>query len=83
MLFEGISFGINKDQKIAFVAKNGTGKTSILNIIAGLDTSDTGQVSCRKGLQVAYLSQEDTLDDNSTIEQAVFSSWQIRLFNKN
>ncbi len=74
VLFEGISFGINKDQKIAFVAKNGTGKTSILNIIAGLDTSDTGQVSCRKGLQVAYLSQEDTLDDNSTIEQAVFSS---------
>ena len=35
ILFEDISFGINKDQKVAFVAKNGSGKTSILNIIAG------------------------------------------------
>ena len=35
VLFEDISFGINKDQKVAFVAKNGSGKTSILNIIAG------------------------------------------------
>ncbi len=74
VLFQNISFGINKDQKIAFVAKNGTGKTSILNIVAGLDSSDTGQISSRKGLQLAYLSQEDKLDDNSTIEEAIFSS---------
>jgi ATP-binding cassette subfamily F protein uup len=74
VLFQDISFGINKDQKIAFVAKNGTGKTSILNIVAGLDTSDSGQVSSRKGLQLAYLSQEDKLEDNLTIEEAVFSS---------
>ena len=40
VLFEKLSFGINKNQKIAFVAKNGSGKTSILNIIAGIDTSD-------------------------------------------
>ena len=50
VLFNDISFGINKDQKIAFVAKNGSGKTSILNIIAGLDTSDTGQIISRKGI---------------------------------
>ncbi|SDX64190.1 ATP-binding cassette, subfamily F, uup [Lutibacter oricola] len=73
-LFSGISFGINKDQKIAFIAKNGTGKTSMLNIIAGLDSTDTGQVICRKDLKIAYLSQEDKLDENSTIEEAIFNS---------
>ncbi|MCK5815510.1 MAG: ABC-F family ATP-binding cassette domain-containing protein [Flavobacteriaceae bacterium] len=74
VLFEDISFGINKEQKIAFVAKNGTGKTSILNIIAGIDASDTGQISKRKGLQVAYLSQQDQLNENHTIEKAIFES---------
>ncbi len=74
VLFQDISFGINKDQKIAFVAKNGTGKTSILNIISGLDTSDSGQISSRKGLQIAYLSQEDKLNDTLTIEESVFNS---------
>jgi ATP-binding cassette subfamily F protein uup len=45
-LFSNISFGINKDQKIAFIAKNGAGKTSMLNIIAGVSSPDTGQVIC-------------------------------------
>ena len=73
-LFENISFGINKDQKIAFIAKNGTGKTSMLNIIAGLDSSDTGQVISRKGLKIEYLSQEDNLNDALTVEQTIFDS---------
>ena len=73
-LFSNISFGINKDQKIAFIAKNGTGKTSMLNIIAGIDSPDTGQVISRKGLKIEYLSQEDTLDDNFTVEQTIFNS---------
>ena len=74
VLFENISFGINKDQKIAFVAKNGTGKTTILNIIAGVDTSDTGQIVFRKGLKIAYLSQRDSLDENLTVEETIFNS---------
>ena len=74
VLFDAISFGINKDQKIAFVAKNGTGKTSILNIITGNDSSDTGQVVSRKGLRIAYLSQTDELNGEQTIEEAIFSS---------
>lgn len=73
-LFSDISFGINKDQKIAFIAKNGTGKTTILNIIAGLDNSDTGQVISRKELKMAYLSQQETLDYNLTVEQTIFNS---------
>ncbi len=74
VLFEDISFGINKDQKIAFIAKNGTGKTSILNIIVGIDTPDRGQIVSRKGLHIAFLSQNDNLQNEQTIEEAIFSS---------
>lgn len=74
VLFENLSFGINKGQKVAFVAKNGTGKTSILNIITGRDNSDSGQVVTRKDIQVAYLAQDDILDSSLTIEEVIFAS---------
>tara|TARA_R110002167_G_scaffold36675_13_gene115776 strand:- start:130 stop:2010 length:1881 start_codon:yes stop_codon:yes gene_type:complete len=74
VLFEGLSFGINKDQKIALIAKNGTGKTSIMNIISGLDTPDTGQVNIRKGTRVSFLEQEPDLDPNLTVEETIFAS---------
>lgn len=74
VLFEDISFGINKDQKVAFVAKNGSGKTSILNIITGLDTPDSGQVVSRKGIQISYLAQNETLNPDLSIEETIFSS---------
>ena len=73
-MFEDISFGINKDQKVAFVAKNGSGKTSILNIIAGFDTPDTGQIVMRKEISMAYLSQNDVLNPNLTIEETIFAT---------
>lgn len=74
VLFEGISFGINAGQKIGFVAKNGTGKTSLLNIIAGIDAADTGIVTFRKGLRTSYLPQEPDLNPELTVEQAIFST---------
>jgi ATP-binding cassette subfamily F protein uup len=73
-LFSNISFGINKFQKIGFIAKNGTGKTSMLHIISGNDSPDNGQVITRKGLKIAYLAQVDNLDENLTIEQSIFDS---------
>lgn len=73
-LFEGVSFGINKDQKIAFVAKNGTGKSTILSIINGLDFPDTGQVVIRKGIRMEFLSQEPNLQDELTVEESIFAS---------
>ncbi|SDS02603.1 ABC-F family ATP-binding cassette domain-containing protein [Gramella sp. MAR_2010_147] len=73
-LFENISFGINKDQKVGFVAKNGTGKTSLLNILAGTDSPDEGQVIYRNDIRVAFLSQEPDLDPELTIEQSIFTS---------
>ncbi|WP_422860444.1 ABC-F family ATP-binding cassette domain-containing protein [Flagellimonas sp. S174] len=74
VLFSNLSFGINKGQKIALVAKNGSGKTSILNIISGKDVPETGQVTKRKGIQVAFLEQEPALDPNLTVEQSILSS---------
>ena len=73
-LFENISFGINKDQKIAFIAKNGSGKTCIMKIINGEDEPDTGNVVLRKGINMAFLSQDANLQDDLTIEESIFAS---------
>lgn len=74
VLFDNISFGINKDQKIAFIAKNGSGKTTIMSIINGLEEPDTGQVVLRKGIRMAFLSQDNNLQDELTIEESIFAS---------
>lgn len=73
-LFSNLSFGINKGQKIAFIAKNGSGKTSVLNILSGKDSSDTGQVNMRKGIRISFLEQEPDLNPNLTIEETIFAS---------
>ncbi|WP_316633677.1 ABC-F family ATP-binding cassette domain-containing protein [uncultured Flavobacterium sp.] len=73
-LFDNISFGINKDQKIAFIAKNGSGKTTIMSIINGLEEPDTGQVVLRKGIRMAFLSQDNNLQEELTIEESIFAS---------
>ncbi|TMU57163.1 ABC-F family ATP-binding cassette domain-containing protein [Flagellimonas algicola] len=74
VLFSNISFGINKDQKIALIAKNGSGKTSILNIMSGQDVSETGQVVSRKGIKISFLEQEPNLNPNLTIEETIFTT---------
>jgi ABC transport system ATP-binding/permease protein len=78
-LFENISFGINKDQKIAFIAKNGSGKTCIMKIINGEDEPDTGNVVLRKGINMAFLSQDANLQDELTIEESIFASDNVIL----
>lgn len=74
VLFDNVSFGINKDQKIAFIAKNGSGKTTIMNMITGSDEPDTGQIVLRKGINMAFLSQNNNLQDELTIEESIFAS---------
>ena len=74
ILFTDISFGINQGQKIGFVAKNGTGKTSLLNILSGADVPDTGEVVYRKNLKVSFLSQEPNLNPKLTIEETILAS---------
>ncbi len=73
-LFKDISFGINKDQKIAFIAKNGSGKTCIMKIINGEDEPDSGQVVMRKEIKMAFLSQVPQLQDELTVEESIFAS---------
>ena len=58
ILFQNISLGLAEGQKVALVAKNGMGKTTLLNIIAGKEDYDSGTISFRNGLRVAYLDQQ-------------------------
>jgi len=74
VLFRDLSFGINEGQKIGLVAKNGTGKTSMLDILAGAENPDSGQVIFRKGIKVAFLPQEPNLDPNLTVEETILDS---------
>lgn len=71
-LFEDITFHINQGDKIALIARNGQGKTSLLNILAGIDTQDTGTVWIHKDIQVVYLKQENDFNPDNTIEQQLF-----------
>ncbi len=73
-LFSNISFGINEGQKIALIAKNGTGKTSILNIITGRDTTESGKITNRKGLRISFLQQEPSLNPDLTIEETILDN---------
>lgn len=74
ILFKDLSFGINQGQKIALIAKNGTGKTSLLNILSQAELPDEGKVVYRKDIKVAFLPQEPNLDPKLTVEQVVFTS---------
>lgn len=74
VLFENLSFGINKDQKIGFIAKNGTGKTTLLKIIASQESADSGNIIFRKNLKIAYLSQNEILNENLSIEETILNS---------
>ena len=73
-LFEEISFGVGQGQKIALIAKNGTGKTTLLNIISGLESQDSGEISFRSGLKIAYLEQNPDLNQSNTVLNEVFNS---------
>ncbi|WP_438961874.1 ABC-F family ATP-binding cassette domain-containing protein [Nonlabens sp.] len=74
VLFENISLGINEGQKIGFVAKNGFGKTSLLDIIIGKEVPNSGSVNRRNDLRMAFLLQEPDLNPNSTIEEIILAS---------
>ncbi len=73
-LFNNITFGIEKGQKIALIAKNGTGKSTLLNIIAGIEDADSGQVVTRKGISISYLPQLDEVTDGYNVMDVIFES---------
>ncbi len=74
LLFEDITFGIDKGQKVALIARNGAGKSSLLNIINQKDLPDNGKVVFRKDIHIAYLPQNPELDENQTIVDVLFNT---------
>ena len=74
LLFENISFGIGKGQKVALIAKNGMGKSTLLRIIAGKDTSESGTVIFRNDITVGILDQDPALDPENSVFEEVFHS---------
>ena len=73
-IFAGISLVINKDDKVALIARNGEGKTTLLNILSGKDTADSGGITSIRNIEIGYLEQEPFLDDNLTVIEQVFAS---------
>jgi ATP-binding cassette subfamily F protein uup len=66
MLFDSITFGVNQGDKIGIIAKNGTGKTTLLRIIAGKESPDSGSITFRSDLRVAILEQSPTFAATDT-----------------
>lgn len=64
VLFNDISFGIAEGQRIGLIAKNGTGKTTLLNILTGSESYDSGSVVFRRDLKIAYLEQDPQYPEN-------------------
>ena len=73
MLFEDISFSIAEGQRVGLVARNGTGKSTLLSIIAGNESYDEGSIIYRNGIKVGFLEQIPYLDDNETVLDACFN----------
>ena len=74
VLFENISFGINKGEKVALIARNGFGKTTLINILKGKEIGDTGKVVMRKDLVISFLEQEPAFDPDKTILETLSES---------
>ena len=67
VIVSGITFGVAEGEKIGLIAKNGTGKSTLLNILAGEDTPDSGTVIYRNDLRVGYLPQMPTFEDSRSV----------------
>ncbi len=74
VLFSDISFGLSEGERVGLIAKNGTGKTTLLNIIAGDESYDAGTIIFRNDLRVGYLRQLPVFDPETTVLQACLSA---------
>lgn len=74
VLFNNISFGVSEGERIGLIAKNGTGKTTLLNILAGKEDYDSGSVVFRRDLRVGYLPQDPDYPGELTVLEACFQS---------
>ena len=72
-LFRDLTFGIDLGQKVAIVAKNGNGKTTLLRCLMEMESYDAGRITYRKDIHVAFMQQTEQLPENVSILDAVFS----------
>jgi ATP-binding cassette subfamily F protein uup len=72
-LFSDLTFGIDHGQKVAIVAKNGNGKTTLLRCLMEMESYDAGRITYRKDIHVAFMQQTEQLPENVSILDAVFS----------
>ena len=72
-IFEDASYGVQEGDKVGIIGINGTGKTTLLRLVAGLETPDEGQIVTRSGIRMAYLSQTPQFEDGATVSSWAFS----------
>lgn len=78
-LFTDVTFGLNEGEKAAIIGKNGTGKSTLLSVIAGILQSDEGNVVLNKESGISFLSQNPLFEKEDTIEQHIFKSKSPKL----
>ena len=74
ILFENIKFSVHKDQKVALIAKNGEGKSTLLDIIAGIQGNDSGSITFKNDIQFSYLKQNPDLTEEHSVLEEVLSN---------
>ena len=70
-VLDGISVGLEEGDRIGIVGRNGDGKSTLMRLLAGRQTADSGRVTVRGGVQVSYLDQTDVLDGDDTVGFAI------------
>lgn len=78
-LFSDLTFGISKGQKVALVAKNGTGKTTLFRCLAGLQMPNSGTVTFRNDIRVGFLNQDDDLPESQSVRDAVLGGMESEM----
>ena len=83
-LFENVSLDVSDNSRIALVGRNGVGKSTLLKMIIGNESSDAGQITRKKGLTIGYLAQNTGLESDKTIHDEMLSVFErLQIMEKN
>ena len=77
ILFENVTFNINKGERIGLVGRNGNGKTTLMRIITGEEEADSGKISIPKNYKIGFLKQHIKFAKNTVIEVSIFQKSTI------